>query len=34
MRWASPASTMRPRHSSAMYSPIRRAEAMSWVTTM
>ena len=31
---ASPASTIRPRHSSAMYSPICRAEAMSWVTTM
>src|ERR1700722_11846763 len=31
---ASPASTMRPRQSSAMNSPMRRAEAMSWVTTM
>jgi hypothetical protein len=30
---ASPASTMRPRHSSAMYSPIWRAEAMLCVTT-
>ncbi len=31
---ASPDSTMRPFHRSAMYSPMRRAEAMSWVTTM
>ena len=31
---ASPASTIRPRHSRAMYSPICRAEAMLWVTTM
>ncbi len=34
IRSASPASTIRPRHSSAMYSPIWRAEAMLWVTTM
>ena len=34
IRCASPASTIRPFHSSAMYSPIRRAEAMSCVTTM
>ena len=34
IRSASPASTIRPRHSNAMYSPIWRAEAMLWVTTM
>ena len=33
IRSASPASTIRPRHRSAMYSPIWRAEAMLWVTT-